>query len=261
MKRKIIGLVAAVMSVICLLSFNVNAKVYDTNEAVPYDSYTYWNNYSGNEKTAVYSKPIYNVAFSIRYSDIGLENNFKKITDVCTDPSGRIYILDGGLSSVTVLNSDYKFIGSFTGVDKFGEELNFSGASGIFADNSGSVYIADTENARVIETDINGKYLSEYLLPDSKLIPSDFNYKPIKIVKDSRGYMYVLSDGSYYGAILYSPEREFLGFYGADTVKNTASQVIKNLLDRLLMNNTKLAASTSTLPSKRIMLPPPFSLL
>ena len=248
MKRKIIGLVAAVMSLISLVSLNVSAKVYDTNEAVPYDSYTYWNNYSGNGKTAVYSKPIYNLAFSIRYSDIGLENNFKKITDVCTDSSGRIYILDSVLSSVTVLNSEYKFIGSFTGVDKSGEELNFSGASGIFADNSGSVYIADTENTRVIETDINGKYLSEYLLPDSKLIPSDFNYKPIKIVKDSRGYMYVLSDGSYYGAILYSPEREFLGFYGADTVKNTASQVIKNLLNRLLMNNTKRAASASTLP-------------
>lgn len=248
MKRKIIRLIAAVMSVMSLLSLSVSAKVYETNEAVPYDSYTYWNDFSGNGKTAVYSKSIYKVGFSLRYTDIGLDSNFKKITDVCTDSSGKIYILDSVLSSVTVLDSDYKFFKTFTGVNKSGEMLNFGGASGIFADNSGSIYIADTENARVIETDINGNFLSDYLLPNSKLIPDDFKFKPIKVTKDSRGYMYVLSDGSYYGAILYSPEKEFLGFYGADTVKNTASQVLKNLFDRLFMNNTKRAASISTLP-------------
>ena len=236
------------MSVMSLLSLSVSAKVYETNEAVPYDSYTYWNDFSGNGKTAVYSKSIYKVGFSLRYTDIGLDSNFKKITDVCTDSSGKIYILDSVLSSVTVLDSDYKFFKTFTGVNKSGEMLNFGGASGIFADNSGSIYIADTENARVIETDINGNFLSDYLLPNSKLIPDDFKFKPIKVTKDSRGYMYVLSDGSYYGAILYSPEKEFLGFYGADTVKNTASQVLKNLFDRLFMNNTKRAASISTLP-------------
>lgn len=236
------------MSVMSLLSLSVSAKVYETNEAVPYDSYTYWNDFSGNGKTAVYSKSIYKVGFSLRYTDIGLDSNFKKITDVCTDSSGKIYILDSVLSSVTVLDSDYKFFKTFTGVNKSGEMLNFGGASGIFADNSGSIYIADTENARVIETDINGNFLSDYLLPNSKLIPDDFKFKPIKVTKDSRGYMYVLSDGSYYGAILYSPEKEFLGFYGADTVKNSASQVLKNLFDRLFMNNTKRAASISTLP-------------
>ena len=247
MIKRIINLLCLVLTFLIVFSITVSADVYSNDDTMPYNSYTYWENYSGSGKTAVYNKPIYKIAVNLSYSDMGISSQFKKLTDVCTDSNGRVFLLDGGASSVAVLDQEYQLIASFDSINKSGEKIEFAGASGIFVDND-IIYIADTENARVITADINGTYKGEYLLPKSRLIPSNFKYRPIKIVRDSRGYMYVLSDGSYYGAILYSPDNEFLGFYGADNVKNTVTQVISNLINRLVMNNDKRAASESVLP-------------
>jgi len=247
MIKRIINLSCLMLSFLIIFSISVNADVYSTDDSMPYNSYTYWENYSGGGKTAVYSKPIYKTAYNLSYADMGITTQFKKLTDVCTDSNGNVFLLDGGASSVAVLNQEYRLIASFDYIDKFGEQIKFEGASGIFVDDS-IIYIADTENARIITADISGIYKGEYFLPESRLIPSNFKYRPIKVVRDSRGYMYVLSDGSYYGAILYSPDNEFLGFYGADNVKNTVTQVISNLVNRLVMNNDKRAASESVLP-------------
>jgi hypothetical protein len=86
-------------------------------------------------------------------------------------------------------------------------------------------YLVFTENGE------EATFVDEYTLPDSPLIPEGFKYRPVKVVADSRGYVYILSEGSYYGALLYAPAtsgtaKEFIGFYGANTVTN-------NILDAI----------------------------
>ena len=45
----------------------------------------------------------------------------------------------------------------------------------------------------------------------------------------SYGYTYVLSDGSYYGALLYTADNTFSGFYGANKVKGTLTDALSSL--------------------------------
>ena len=56
---------------------------------------------------------------------------------------------------------------------------------------------------------------------------------------DSHGYLYVLSDGSYYGALLYAPDKTFTGFYGANDVTSNIATAIKTVFERMFTNNVK----------------------
>lgn len=97
--------------------------------------------------------------------------------------------------------------------------------------SSDDIYIADTENERVIEINGGGRVTREITKPDSRLIPEDFKFAPIKLERDSKGTLYVLCDGAYYGALLFSSSGEFSGFYGANTVKGSALTTLSYLWD------------------------------
>lgn len=238
--------------VLCLsVSLTVSAVQQKTgsaqSEEIPYQSYTYWVDYNTNEKTPVYSKPMYSVNQIISAEMLGADEN-SRLSDVTADESGNVYILDSGNSKVFVLDKSYNLINTLEDI-KYGEnKLVFTDAQGIFVDKNGIVYIADTENARVICMDKNGIVNNLLLLPESNLIPTDFKYRPVKVAVDSKGYTYIASDGSYYGAILYSPNMEFLGFFGANTVKASASDILKKLWNRLTSNDIKRAADEISLP-------------
>lgn len=214
------------------------------NGEIPYTSYTYWE--SGGF-TAVSAKAAYKTEVSLTAKRLGIEN-FSELNDVCADKSGNIYILDGKSSRIVILDPDYSVKSIIDDVLDGEKKLKFENAKGLYADASGNIYIADTEHARVIVCDESGKCLNIITLPESKLIPEGFNYRPIKVTVDSRGYVYVLSDGSYYGAVLYSPKGEFYGFYGANSVESSVARAITALWEKLTSNNTKRAGKASKLP-------------
>ncbi|MBQ8793660.1 MAG: NHL repeat-containing protein [Clostridia bacterium] len=234
-----------------VMSFNVSAVKQDTGSTqtgeVPYQSYTYWVDYNTSEKTPVYSKPMYEVKNIVSAELLGADAN-SRLNDVTTDEEGNVYILDSGNSKIFVLDANYNLSFTLQNIIYNGSTLEFIDAQGIFVDNNGVIYIADTENQRVICMDKNGNVIKLLLLPESELIPTDFKYRPVKVAVDSKGYTYIASDGSYNGAILYSPQMEFLGFFGANTVKATAGDVIKKLWDRFTSNDIKRAADEISLP-------------
>ncbi len=224
----------------------VDTAVQDSEE-LPYKSYTYWSNYSSDDKTAAYSKPMYKVAKKLSAAGLSLSAD-SELADMATDKNGNIYILDSELSKIYILDGE---LNSAAVIDKIKSDTgisDFKGASGIYVDSSGLIYVSDTENARVIACDKTGALKREYLLPNSELIPTEFKFRPIKTAVDDKGYTYILSDGSYYGAILYSPEMEFLGFFGANSVKGTVLDVLKQLWKRLTSNDTKRAADEVVIP-------------
>lgn len=213
----------------------------------PYVSYTYWEDYDSRDKIPAYSKPMYEVSQVIGSANLSTEDD-SKLNDVTVDKKGNVYLLDGGVSQIYVLNSDYELINTIKHPTFEGKKTSFEGARGIFVDSSGKIYVADTENSRVLVLDSQGKITQMLTLPESSLIPSGFEYHPIKTAVDSKGYTYVACDGSYYGAILYSPDMEFLGFFGANTVKASATDVLKKLWKRLTSNDLKRAADEISLP-------------
>lgn len=226
-----------------------NQRVTSSAESgeVPYQSYTYWTGYSTEEKTPVYSKPMYKVKKLVSPKQLGIFDE-GKIADLAISSDGKTYLLDSATSKIYILDTDYNLIQTLENLTYNGSSLTFVDAKGIFVDAKSQIYIADTENARVLVLDQNGNVINLLLLPDSELIPTGFKYRPVKIAVDSRGYTYIASDGSYYGAILYSPQMEFLGFYGANTVKADAVTVIKNIWNKLFSNDVKRAADKLSLP-------------
>ena len=205
---------------------------------LPNETYVYWK--SG---TRVYSaRAVYCFKKVLTATDVGYD--YSSLTDIAMDTNGDIYLLDGDASAVFILDKNYKLKSSFTAPD---EDSDFTGAQGIEYKN-GKIYICDTSNARVLVFDVSGKLLSVMLLPESDLIPEDFIFQPIKIGVDSSGYVYVLSDGSYYGAILYSPQGEFLSFYGSNTVQTGIMTALETLWEKVTMTDEKRANSERKLP-------------
>ena len=245
--KKIIS--AFLISTILVLSlgFSVFATTTDI-EDIPYESYTYWEGLYDGSRKAVQVKQMFQMRDVVYPSNMGVAD-IQRFVDLCCDKSGKIYLLDSKGSKIVVLNKDLSFNSIISQiVSANGEVISFEGSEGIFVDKNDFIYIAGGASECVWKVDINGLIHKKYLLPDSNIIPTNFKFHPIKVTVDSRGYVYILSDGSYYGAILYSPKDEFLGFYGANTVTSTVTQAIKQVFNRLFTNDVKKSQSLKALP-------------
>lgn len=251
--NKCFKLLALFLTVIILtvsvFSINVFADSYFSNavdsQETPFETYTYWDGLGGKSKTKVYCKPMYEPQTVIDSASLGTDL-FGSVDDICTF-GGYTYILDSKASKVYILDENYKLVTEINKIIFEGETLSILGASGIFVKDE-KIYIADTKNARILVMNSKGKVSDCLTLPESKLIPSDFNYSPQKIAVDSRDYLYISSDGSYYGALVYSPTMEFLGFYGANTVAVSVGDVVKNFINNIFSTDEKRAASVRALP-------------
>lgn len=225
-----------------LALFLAAVGAFTASAAVPIDSYTYWSDV-GSERKSVYNKPMFEVEAVLGYEAIGVEA-FTSVNDVCLDKEDNIYILDGA-SRIVVLDPQFHFlreIGAIGGTERYDK------SSSLYVHTDGTIYICHTDGKRVLHADAQGGLLEIITLPESPLIPSNFNFMPVQATVDPYGCLYVLSSGSYYGALLYSPEREFMGFYGANDVVHSLSTVLSGIVERLFPNNEKKANSVRTLP-------------
>lgn len=198
--------------------------------------------------TARLSRGMYEAADKITATSLGIETSLSGVTDLCSADDGSVYILCGEDSKLYRLNGDYSLECEITLADENGENVSFAGARGIFVSDESLIYLSDTENARVIVSDKNGKIIKYIYLPKSELIPEDFNYQPVAAAVDNDGYTYILSLGCYYGALIFSPAGEFIGFYGSNTVNASALDTVAFLWDKLTGTDAKRKASVKTLP-------------
>ncbi len=232
---------------ILTLSFSVSAATATDSPEISYESYTYWQDYAGKDKYEVYCKPMYTPEFAIDAKYLGV-SELEKINDICVDKEGNTYILDSGVGIIYILDNTYNFKSKIEVVNRGEEEFYFDNAGGLFVTEDGTILIANTDYQTVLATDSDGNYKYELLLPESNIIPEDFTYNPIKVSVDSRGYTYVLSQGSFYGALLYAPDNSFLGFFGANKVANSIGETLMGYVSELFMTAEKHAASDSKVP-------------
>lgn len=245
--NKTYKLFIAFMAMVLLSVFVLQVDAKSPESEIPVESYTYWEDVGAGGRKAVYTHDTHTVNRVIDANNLGIKA-FEGLDDVCSDDNGNIYLLDSKGSRIVILDKNYKLKKEITKIESGSAEITFSDAQSIFAHRDGKIYICDTNNARVLIIDSMGKLLSTLTKPNSTLIPKGYQFNPISIAVDSTGYTYVLCDGSYQGAILYSPEGEFLGFYGANKVKNTITQAFSTMMSRLFVNNAKKSASESVLP-------------
>ncbi|MBO4468714.1 MAG: hypothetical protein J5766_05375 [Clostridia bacterium] len=242
LRRKALVFALSILVFILVLSPCTGAFAmtqFSGHSDVPYDTYTYWQT-DGNFK-AVYTKPLFEVGEVLSAHTLGLDG-FSELVDISVSEDGYVYILDSS-SRMIVLTKDHKV---YKEIKTIGDK-EFKGARGIYVVDD-DVYISDTDNMRVLITDKDGNFKGELLKPDSPVVPDDFSYKPIKTAVDKKGYKYILCDGSYYGALLYSPENKFLSFYGSNSVKTGIVQFLEDIWNRLTMTDEKYEKQARKFP-------------
>lgn len=168
---------------------------------------------------------------------IGLEE-FKKPVDFYIDAAGILYVLEES-GRISRLDKGLKLIDTIERiVDENGQESPLNAPQGLFVNEAGSIYVADSDNARVLRLSPEGMIQQVFERPVDSSYTAE-TYRPMKVVADKNGMVYVLVEGVYQGVLVYSPEGEFTSFYGSPPVQVTASQLFDRLWKSLLSKEAR----------------------
>lgn len=238
MKKFFIRVVSLCVVAVMLFGFSAQAAMGP--------SYTHWETASGRRLT-VPAKDMYRPVASYDAGDWGFDEPLEGITDIFCTKDGMTYLLCGGESRLFLLNKDYSLNKEIVVKDKDGEEVEYEGALGIYLEND-TLFLCDTTNSRILLLDLDGNVKDEIVLPESDVIPDEFLFQPTELARDADNNLYVLSEGSYYGALVFDTELNFTGFYGANTVEYTVLDFFGYIWDMLTMTDAKRERQIRTLP-------------
>lgn len=146
--------------------------------------------------------------------------NFKSPADVYVDAADNVYIMDNGNNRIAVLNPDLSFSREIAPAAFTLEE-----AGGMFV-SGGDIYIAHGGDEKIYVINFDGEITREISRPDSPLL-GDAAFTPKKVIADSIGTVYMLSENSTQGAYMIDSDNNFLGFYGRNEVSMTFRRMME----------------------------------
>jgi len=225
MKKRILPLILAAIFILN----PINASALQPREAA-FTSYVF--NQHGRAVPAPASYlPI--AAFSGTDWGIGALRN---PLDVVAGPDGYLYIADTGNGRIVVLDENFELAEVIDSFTINGEPFYFEQISGLFVLPDGRIHIADPELRRVVTINRKGEVLLYLGSPESELLSEGFLFSPISVIEDPSGILYILSRGSYQGALMVDLQRDnlFLGFFGANQVAFSAGQLGQMIWRRLI---------------------------
>lgn len=230
-------LFASISLIIIFFSFAVPVMA-----ETPYDTFSV----NGFGRT-IFTQPAYEPA-GVMADDIYLpdENGelvyspLRQPQDLFIDENDDIYIADTGNNRIVHLDKNGKLIRVLTV-----PESPLNQPSGIFVRSNGDIYVADPGNRRVVQLDSEGNLLKEFGRPDSRYIDDSFVYEPANMVVDRRGFVYVVSRGTYQGIVQFDPNANFYGFYGTNVTEVT----FMDRLRRIFYTEEQLARQVRLLPN------------
>lgn len=168
--------------------------------------------------------------------------------DLFVSHDDLMYIVDKGNNRIVITDMDFNFKREMKEFNYNGETLTLKKPTGVFVDQyTGYIYIADTENDRVIKCDTDGNVDLLFTKPDSELYSADVTYNPSKVIVDKAGNVYVVVKSVTKGAVMFDSEGNFLRFYGANRVEQTA-EVISNWFWNLISTEEQRLRSKKTTP-------------
>lgn len=209
----------ALLAVLTLIPSRASAEA-------AYPSYTY----NGNGQPVPTAVP-YEATIVLNTDSLGI-GPLDGPTDLYVTDEGEIFVLDAGNDRVVVLRKDFQADRVITPTDDEGEPLDFKSPSGISVCADGTILLCDRKGKAVYILDEEGKQLRKVEKPDSSILPKNFQFQPVKAEMDSGGILYVVSSGSYSGALQFDVDGSFMGFYGSEEVDLT----LKVLLDHFWKN-------------------------
>ena len=210
----------------------------------PYDVYNYdrWGD-------AIPSQAGYIADRAVSGSDLGV-GSFDSPSDIFCSHDGTMFIADTGNSRIVSADAQLESAGrvysAFTMPD--GSETTLNKPSGVFVSDDDIMYIADTENSRVLVSDLDGNVICEITKPVSEVFDQQKTFMPQKVLADKAGNVYVVLGNITTGAAMFGPDGEFSGFYGANRNAPTA-EVIRDHFFRAFISDKKKARRIRNIPS------------
>ncbi|GFI22197.1 hypothetical protein IMSAGC011_00970 [Lachnospiraceae bacterium] len=168
------------------------------------------------------------------------DTSFVTPMDMAIGKDGNLYIADAGAHMIMVSTIDgdaVRMIGEGT----------LQSPTGVFVSDDNKVYVADKDAKKVFVYDLEGKLLNEYGKPESPIYGNNMDFKPIKVVANSTGTMYVICEGNMNGIVQISPVDggSFLGYFGTNYTSLSPFQI----LQRLILTDAQRAQMLSNIPS------------
>jgi len=233
--KKLISLISAAAISISVLAVNTSAlETYD-----PY-SYDRWGD-------AVASQAGYTAEKYVDGNTIGC-GALNEPADLFISHDKLMYIADKGNNRIVVTDLDFKFKKEMKEFSYKDETLTLAKPTGVYVDQyTGYIYICDTENDRVIKCDKDGKVDRLFEKPTDVLYDQALTYNPSKVLVDKAGNVYIVVKSQTKGAVMFNSQGDFLGFYGANRVEQTA-EVLANAFWKLLSTGEQRDRMTKQTP-------------
>lgn len=186
-----------------------------------YQTYTY-----SIDGTALYSPDAYSAVNSINAEAMGMDIDLKNPGDMVTDSDKKVYIANTGNNRIEVFSRYYEWEFSISEfVNDNGNADALKAPQGVYVTDE-NIWVCDTENSRLVCFDKKGNFVKIMSAPESQLFDDTDIYKPIAMVIDQYGRIYVVSSTTYQGVVVMDANGEFVGFIGAQAVTISAWDII-----------------------------------
>ncbi|MGN1339116.1 MAG: hypothetical protein ACI4WS_02370 [Oscillospiraceae bacterium] len=140
---------------------------------------------------------------------------------------------------------------------------SFNGPTGVFVDvdiDDGieTIYVADNANDRVVAFEVDeinddqyktavGKVKTIYTRPPSNMYDSSITFNPSKVLVDAAKNVYVCIKSITKGAVVFSKEGDFNGYFGANRVEATG-EVLLNAFWKLIFSREQAKRMRRSVP-------------
>lgn len=160
--------------------------------------------------------------------------------DLAITKDGIIYIADTGNRRIIMTNENGEFIDVV-------EYEGFVYPCGIYVTENKTLYVADRDANSVFVFDCNNQLIHTYTKPDHPLYGESMEFKPMKLVVNQAGIMFIICEANTNGVVQISPTDggTFLGYYGTNATKVSLTQVIL----RMFASDAQRAKMVSNIPS------------
>lgn len=237
LKKWAMTLLCAMLILTLFGSFSVFAASY-----APYYSYEY-NDYDESVDAPIGYVP----SATINGPSLGL-TNFSGINDMYYDGKDSVYLLDSGNNRIVVVDKAFQFQRVYAELkDEAGQPIQFSEAMGLTVAPDGTMYVADTKAYRVLVIGPDGIVKNIITRPDEALKNTGAAFDAQKVLLDKDGNLYVTTKGINLGLFVFSPQGEFLRFWGANEVPTTM-EAMMNYIRKRFLTETQLKSFALATP-------------
>ncbi len=174
--------------------------------------------------------------------------SFVEPADLYISYDNLMYIADRGNNRIVIADLDLNYIREMKEFSYGGETLTLNRPLGVFVDQyTGFIYICDTDNSRVLKCDTEGNVDRIFEKPVNELYEQELTFNPNKVCVDKAGNVYIVIRSITRGAVMYDKDGEFLGFFGANAVEQTA-EVLSNAFWNLISTEDQRARTRRNIP-------------